>query len=111
MPSTREERLLVVYESYRSAYERRVMDWKEATTVKQVNAIANNIDKLETLYLSAAQSALDANGANVEGALKDAKSAQKNVEKAYKSAKGLANKVRAVGKLIDGVGKLVKAAS
>ncbi len=111
MPTTPEERLILVYESYRNAYERRAKDWQKATTLKQAKAIAKNVDGLESAYLQAARNALDANGANVEAAFAQAKLAKEEVEKAYRKAKKLTDKIKTVSELVNGVGDLVKKAS
>ena len=71
--STPDERLLLIFESYRNAYERRAGDWKKATTPKQAIAIAQNVEALERHYLDAARNALDKNSAEVAAVDSDAK--------------------------------------
>jgi hypothetical protein len=109
--STAHERLLVVYEAYSKAYDRRLQDWSEAKNQAQAKAIADNVDRLETQYLRAAKNALDANGSAVEAAFDAAKAAQEKIDAAYNEAKDIAEKIRLVGDIVGKVGNLVARAS
>lgn len=110
MASTARDRLHLVYDAYSRAYDRRLQDWKEATTKAQADAISRNVDRLETQYLKAARQALDATGQDVEDAYLAAKSAQEDIDKAYEKAKALAEKIALVGKIVGKVGDLISKA-
>ena len=109
--STPKDRLFEVYQAYRIAKSQRAADWRDAKTMKEADQIQANVEKLETAYLLAAVSELDANGEAVEAAFKSAKEARKVVEKAYKDAKALADRIRAVSSSTKAVASLVKKAS
>lgn len=111
MTSTAKDRLFEVYETYRLAKERRDLDWRDATTLTQVQKIQKNVVNLETTYLKAAASALDANGAAIEEAYYEAKQARQTVEDAYDKAKALPERIRTVSDAARSVAKLVKNAS
>ena len=111
MASTAQERLLAVYEAYSKAYDRRSQDWKDAKTNAQADAVAQNVEHLEALYLKAAKQSLDATGQAIEDALGAAKAAQKAVNDAYEGAKDLAEKIKLVGGVVGKVGDLITKAS
>ena len=101
------DRLLVVYDAYSKAYDRRLQDWSEATSTEQAKSISDHVDALETLYLGAAKQALDATGQAIEDAFAAAKEAQKAIDDAYDSAKNIADKIRLVGSIVGKVGDLI----
>jgi hypothetical protein len=111
MPSSARDRLHVVYDAYSQAYDRRLDDWKQATSKAQADAISRNVDRLETLYLKAAKQALDANGVEVEAAYEAAKAAQDDIDEAYQEAKALAEKITLVGKIVGKIGDLISKAA
>lgn len=111
MQSTPQERLFEVYESYRQAYDRRAIDWKECTTVAQAKSVAKNVDALETIYLQAAKQALETNSPSVELAYSAARQARADVDKAYQNAVALAARIRLVGNVVSKVGDLLKKAT
>ena len=81
------ERLQVIHDPFSKAYARRLRDWKEATSQAQADAVSRNLNRLEESYLRAAKQALDANGAAVEAAYSEARSAQEAVDDAYRTRK------------------------
>lgn len=112
MATTPQERLFAIYDAYSKAYDRRPQDWKDAKTNAQAQAVFNNVQRLEGLYLKAAKQALEANGAAVEAAYVAATKAQQDIDEAYQSAQALAEKIRLVGSVIGKLGDLItKAAS
>jgi len=110
MASTPAQRLYAVYEAYSQAYDRRAQDWKDAETSAQADAIFNNVQTLEALYLQAAKQALDANGQTVEDAFDAARAAQSAVNDAYDEAKSIAEKIYLVGRVVSQVGDLINKA-
>ena len=108
--STALERLEEIHAAFAAALQRRPADLKQATTEAQVIAILNNVRNLEASFLRAATAALNANGAEVEAALRDAKSVRAAVDAAYQAAKGLPEKIRLVSQGAKAVGELVKKA-
>ena len=111
MASSEQDRLAVIYQSFKDAFARRAKDLKDAQTVAQANAILQNVHDLELAYLTAAKQALDRNGAAVEGAYESAVAAKAAVDEAYAAAKTLAQRINLVGELAGQVGDLVKKAS
>lgn len=112
MATNPQERLFAIYDAYSKAYDRRPQDWKDAKTNAQAQAVFNNVQRLERLYLRAAKQALDANSAAVEAAYDAATKAQLDIDDAYQDAKALADKIRLVGSAIGKLGDLItKAAS
>ena len=101
------DRLLVVYDAYSKAYDRRLRDWSAASSTAQAKLISDHLDALETLYLGAAKQALDATGQAVEAAFNAAKDAQKAIDDAYESAKDIAEKIRLVGAIVGKAGELI----
>lgn len=111
MSSSATDRLSVIYAAYKSAYERRATDLKQAASTQEAQKILDNVEALERAYLKAARQALEANGPDVEAAYQAAKNACRNVDEAYGSAKSMADKIRAASAAVTAVTSLVKKAS
>lgn len=109
--STPKDRLFEIYLAYQSALARRGSDLAEATSQAQVAQILSHIDRLQAQYFRAALTELNATGAEVEQALRDAKQATADATAAYESAKKLAERIRLVAKVVAKVGDLVKQAT
>lgn len=105
--STPQERLFVVQQAYRVAYDGHEADLREATTSAQVKKILANLDALEMAYYEAGVSALTATGQDVEDAYKAAVLATKKIKAAYDEAQDLASKLRLGAKLVDAIGALM----
>jgi hypothetical protein len=111
MPSSEQERLAVIYQSFKDAFARRAKDLKDAQTAAQANAILKNVHDLELAYLTAAKQALDKNGPAIEAAYDKAVAAKTAVDEAYAAAKSLAKRIGLVGDLAGQLGDLVRKAS
>jgi len=108
--STPAERLQAIHDSFSKAYARRLKDWKDAKSQAEADAVSRNLNRLEETYLRAAKQALDANGAAVEAAYEDAKSAQKIVDEAYQEAKKLPERIRLVSGIATSIADLLRKA-
>jgi hypothetical protein len=108
--STPLERLEEIHAAFALALQRRPADLKQAATEAQVIAVLNNARSLEASFLKAATAALNATGAEVEAALRDAQDARAAIDAAYQAAKSLPEKIRLVSKGAKAVGELVKKA-
>lgn len=111
MESTPAERLDLVYQAYKDALARRPDDLKQAQTADQARQVMANVDSLESAYLDAVASALDANGDEVEACYQAAKDAVDSVEQAYEKGQALAAKITAVAGVVTAVSSLITRAS
>ena len=110
MTSSPKERVWLVYSAYKIAYDRRKHDWKNAETVKQVEMIDRNLDRLELTYRRTIRGEMDKTGEDVEAAFKAAKQSLKEVKKAYDQAKKVTERIRAVTNLVGSIDALVRKA-
>ena len=111
MDSSASERLQVIYNAYKKAFERRAADLKSAKTADDVHQILANVDALELAYLKAAKQALDGSGPAVEAAYQAAVAAARKVDQAYQEGKALADRIRAVAGIVTAVGSLLEKAA
>ena len=112
MPSSKEERLSLIYEVYRSALQRRGQDMEEAGADAQAKRrIRENVDNLEIAWLDAVTQSLAATGPAVEEAYEKAVAAKKAIDDALKAEKGLYERIGLVGDLVGKIGDLVSKAS
>ena len=111
MASTSGQRLAVVYAAYQAAFARRSSDLQQAQTADQAQAVMDNVDALERIYLDAANKALDETGPEVEAAYDAAKSAAAAVEQAYAQGQQLAARINAVAGLVTAAAALITKAA
>ena len=111
MASTSGDRLALVYAAYQDAFARRATDLQQAQTADQAQAVMDNVDALERIYLDAATKALDETGPEVEAAYNSAKSAADAVERAYAQGQQLAARISAVAGLVTAAGALIAKAA
>ena len=111
MASSSGERLALIYAAYQAAFARRASDLQQAQTADQAQAVMDNVDSLERIYLDAADKALDETGPDVEAAYQAAKSAAAAVEQAYAQGQELTARINAVAGIVTAAGALVTKAA
>lgn len=110
MASSDKDRLHEIRLALRAARETRSTLPDSATATQRIT-LQKHIDALELAFFRAGKIALDATGAMVEQAFKEAVDAREAVEEALRDAKATAEKIRLVGKTVGTIGKLIDKAA